>query len=123
VYYLGFLDELRSARGRRDSEQRIQRRTKSSIIRQTRNTDPDDELEAAITRYQKQAYRVGSKLWDTTQNRKAEGKQILISTIKHSIGATARTILGPRKTTLKKSKPKMANPTIKLKTKRKKINV
>lgn len=113
------MDDLRSARGRRDSERRINMHTKAATVRQT-NTDPDDDLEATLQHYQNRATRLVYRAYDTTQNRKAEGKVILIGAIKHGIGVTTRTFLGPRQTTAKASKPKIANPTIKLKTKRKK---
>jgi hypothetical protein len=71
-----------------------------SVTRQN-NPDPEDALEATLNNYSNKAYRMGTKMYNTTQKRKAEGKQIFFATTKHLIGETTRAFLGPRKKSVK----------------------
>ena len=97
---------IRTALSRRRNEKRIRMRTHSSILKQN-NPDPNGELEAKIENYQNRAYSIGNKMYQSTQNRKAEGKQILKNSIKHGIGVTARAFLGSKSSSnSKKSKSK-----------------
>ena len=121
------MDDLKSLRGRRDSERRIQHRTKTSITRQNTPSD-DSDLETYLTHYTDQASRLASRTYDTFTDpaRKAEGKAILKGAIWHGVGVGARTLLGPRKqtqtstkTTIKQKVIKIANPTLKIKPNKK----
>ncbi len=121
------MDDLKSLRGRRDSERRIQHRTKTSITRQNTPSD-DSDLETYLTHYTNQASRLVARTYETFTDpaRKAEGKVILKGAIWHGVGVGARTLLGPRKqtqtstkTTIKQKVIKIANPTLKIKPNKK----
>ena len=103
---------LKTFFGRRNAESRIKRRVAYSPKRQNQPSS-EDQLEDTLAHYQNQATRLVYYLYNTTQSRKSEGKQILRQSILHGVGATSRTVLGPRKShsTQKVSSPK---PTIKI---------
>jgi hypothetical protein len=115
---------LKTFFGRRNAEDRIKRRVTSSTHRQIQPSS-EDQLEDTLSHYQNQATRLAYYLYNNTQSRKSEGKQILKSSIKQGIGITARTILGPRKNhaTQKVSSPKpttkIATPNLNRKSRRK----
>ncbi len=121
------MDDLKSLRGRRDSERRIQHHTKTSITRQNTPSD-DSDLETYLTHYTNQASRLVARTYETftDPDRKKEGKAILTNTIWHGVGVGARTLLGPRKqtqtstkSTIKQKVIKIANPTLKIKPNKK----
>lgn len=87
---------FRDMLARKRADERIHRRAKQSLLRQG-NRDPEDVMEAQLNRYGNQAYHIGERVYNTTQKRKAEGKQIFVSTTKHMIGATYREIFGTKK--------------------------
>ena len=105
---MGILDSL----GRKRSDNRVRRRS-LLIDQRQRQTDPDEALEATLTNYQNQAYRFGKRMYDTTQARKTEGKQLFKSTLWSGVGIVTRTILGPRKTSTTTQRSTRSKPTSK----------
>lgn len=92
---------VRTSLARRRNENRIRRKTRS-FDRKTYDTET--ELDQMIDQYSNGAYRLGKRMFDMSQARKAEGKQILKQTLKHGIGVTYRGIMGSKKTSPKKSR-------------------
>ena len=117
---------LKTLLGRRNAEARIKRRVTYSTRRQQQPSS-EEQLEDTLAHYQNQATRLIYYLYNNTQSRKAEGKQILKQSILHGVGATTRTLLGPRKSqstqkVQKVSLPKpvkLASPNLNKKSRRK----
>lgn len=112
VYYLGLGDIL----ARRRNENRIKTRTRRL---NHKPFDPDAELEAVLTNASNRAYSYGKRIYDITQSRKGQGKQVLIQWTKHGIGETTRAFLGPRHSS---SKPiSIKRPSLSIKKKKPKV--
>lgn len=84
---------------RRKVENRIRRK---SIPRE--QVDPEAELDAMVQNVQDRAYRIGKRIFDASQARKTEGKQILKGWVKHGIGETYRGVVGPKQKQQKRKK-------------------
>jgi len=79
--------------GRRRSENRIRRRMQRANLPRR---DPEVELDAFVNKYTDRAYRVGVRVFNTSQARKAEGKVLLKTFLKRRVGETYRTVVGPK---------------------------
>lgn len=93
--------DFKFSKPRKHFNQRIQRK----VLKSNRPyIDPNIQLEHTISNVSNRAYQYGNRLYNITQSRKAEGKEILKQSIKHGIGETTRAFLGPSK---HKPKPKL----------------
>lgn len=101
---------LKELLARRKFEQRVERR--SRLIEKQRNTirrEPDEEIDRFIAPYLRKASKYSTRIQNTVQSRKGEGKEILKSKL---MGAT-RTTIGFVIPQSKQKKIKVANPVIK----------
>jgi hypothetical protein len=94
---------LRNSLARRRAENRITRQVRAA------NRPPVDneaELNAIVQKYQDKAYSIGKRMFDQSQARKAEGKQLLKNFLTHRVGETYRTVMGPKSPQLTKRRQK-----------------
>ena len=84
---------IRNRLARRRAEQRLQRKTRAANRPQV---DPEAEINGMIQKYSNRAYRIGQRMFDASQARKAEGKVVLKHTITHGIGVAYRGLMGSK---------------------------